>query len=315
MAASPEERTHIKENVALSSTETLLKIKDRMEALPNRGFIEVEKIHQMYGKNTLEGAKRTFALWHLEYERKRFVDLVKDAIEGGGLKVYEKHDDFLLSRFRSGDIFIWFGDTGVVDELRKKHLIINPLINQIIDKFRGRKHNPTKESEPIQPQKKTKLASEDSKVISLSDQPESEEQGIPPHLHFFTAPMGMTWNDVVITLVAKDIVEVKINGRTEKRSYHELGMVDRRKGDKPRVMWWFLVLLLKNRGFISKDSDSYIGNLVDTAKGFKKHMRQLFNIQDDVLNHYKSAGGYQAKFQAKDRTLIDFKELMNLPDP
>jgi hypothetical protein len=128
------------------------------------------------------------------------------------------------------------------------------------------------------------------------------------------APKGSTWGDVRITLIANDSVEITISGHTERCSYHELGMSDKRSGDKPRMMWWLLVRILKEGGFIPRASKNYNPKLPDTIKGFKAHMKNLFKIQSDVIGHYKKENGYRAQFIASDRTQVTFEELLRLPD-
>jgi hypothetical protein len=152
------------------------------------------------------------------------------------------------------------------------------------------------------------------KYFSAKEVPEAETRKEESKNCLLPAPEGTVWGDVKITLIARDSVEVSISGGTERYSYHELEMSDKRSGDKPKAMWWFLVHLLKENGFISRVSENYNPNLPDTAKGFKSCMKNLFKIKCDVLGHYKIEKGYRAKFATGDRTQITLKELMCLPD-
>jgi hypothetical protein len=146
-----------------------------------------------------------------------------------------------------------------------------------------------------------------------SEEPESKPD-IEVADEFLPAPRGTKWEDITITLLAKDMVEVKIKDKFQRFSYHELFMSDKRSGDKPKGMWWFLVHLLKSKGFISRQSDHYDSMLTEKAKSFKAHMKKIFKIDEGVISHYKTDKGYKAKFKTSDSTHGTFEDLLELPD-
>ncbi len=153
----------------------------------------------------------------------------------------------------------------------------------------------------------------DTKLVRVSSQIDKETKTVSTA--FFPAPKGTTWDKVKIVLIANDTVQVTIKDRSERCSYHELGMSDKRKGDKPKIMWWFLVRLIKEEGYISKIQKQYDPKLIDVVKGFRKQMKNLFGVEDSPLGHYKTEKGYRARFRIGDQTQISLKELINLPNP
>ena len=127
-------------------------------------------------------------------------------------------------------------------------------------------------------------------------------------------PKADSWDEITITLLATDMVEVSCRRKKMKLTYHELGMKDVRKGDQPKAMWWFLVLLIKENGFISRQTEDYNPKMTDTVKGFKRQMKKFFEIDNDVISHYKTNKGYKAFFQVADKTHGSFKDLIRNHD-
>lgn len=132
---------------------------------------------------------------------------------------------------------------------------------------------------------------------------------------FFPAPKGTTWKDVTITLIARDTVRISIKGgKSQMFNFSELGMSDKRTGDKPKAMWWVLVHLISENGMISRKTDQYDPILNSSVKGFKQQMKKLFGIEQAVMGHYKKNGGYKAEFQVVNQTLISVQDLLRLPN-
>ena len=234
---------------------------------------------------------------HLTYHIDQFTELVKSAASNNVLEYFEEagNDKLINWRFRRGDILNWLGEIKFVEHLREKHIIIDSLVDELI-------------AEEINPETPPTQAG----VEPLNTQEEGNvEEGEPP---FFPAPEGTMWSDVKIALIARNAVEISINEKKERLTYNQIGMSDRRRGDRPKMMWWFLVFLLKENGFISRASKSYEPRLTDTVKGFKVQMKNLFGIKEKVLGHYRQEKGYKANFQTEDRTQISLEELKRLPD-
>lgn len=149
---------------------------------------------------------------------------------------------------------------------------------------------------------------------AAKEKPEPGPIEEPQEEKILPAPTGTAWEDVTITLVAKDTVSITIGSRTERFSYAELGMSDKRTGDRAKAVWWFFVQLIKEQGFVSSQTENYNPKLPDLAKQFKVVMKSLFSIKDDILTHYKKEKGYRAKFKTIDKTHGTYQEIIRLPE-
>ena len=160
-----------------------------------------------------------------------------------------------------------------------------------------------------------KLSGRANSFFQLTRKNQSSPKDIGPmSTSFRPLPKGTAWEDLTITLVASDTIVLSFKGRSERISYHELGMSDKRKGDYPKREWWVLVLFLKENGFVPKDSENFLDNLPEKIKPLKKTMKKTFGIDDDIFcGHYKKENGYRVKFKTGDKTQISYRELLNLP--
>ena len=124
------------------------------------------------------------------------------------------------------------------------------------------------------------------------------------------APQGTRWEDVTITLIANDSLEVSIKGQKERLSYHELGFSDKRRGDGPNNLWKFFIILIKYDGEINPSSGVFHMTSASDASRFNKHMQSIFGIIQSVFPHYKEVKAYRAIFNTSDRTLCTAEELI-----
>ena len=124
------------------------------------------------------------------------------------------------------------------------------------------------------------------------------------------APNGTEWKDVTITLIANDSVEVSIEGKKERLSYHELGFSDKRRGDGPNNLWKFFIILIKSDGEINTSSGVFHMTSSSDASRFNKHMQSIFGITQSVFPNYKKKKAYRATFKTSDRTHGAAEELI-----
>jgi hypothetical protein len=109
------------------------------------------------------------------------------------------------------------------------------------------------------------------------------------------------WSDVWITLVANNMVRIKTPQGNDRLTYHELGMVDRRSGDRPTMIWELMKLFAEHSGFIASHNIKYDPKLPDTARRLNKHLQKLFGIRDSIYTgHYKKEKGYRTKIRFDD---------------
>ena len=120
----------------------------------------------------------------------------------------------------------------------------------------------------------------------------------------FPCKPGTKWEDIIMTLGANDMVKIKTPQGEGRFTYHELGMSDKRAGDKPTMLWELLKLFAKNQGFISSQNPNYDPKLPDTAKRLNKHLKGRFRINETIyIGHYKKEKGYKTKIKFYDHTL------------
>jgi hypothetical protein len=112
----------------------------------------------------------------------------------------------------------------------------------------------------------------------------------------FPCDPGTRWSDITITLLSNEMVRIKTPKGEQRLTYHELGMKDRRAGDRPTLLWVLLKLFAESKGFISSKSRNFDRALPDTAKRLNDHMKKLFRIDESLyVGHYKKEKGYRTK--------------------
>ena len=204
-AQIPGQKTEMRVEMGLSCTQVLLDLQEKEEAKRNRALqrhfdreeafnkehqftewvhvgnppntlVTIEDIEKWYGEDTRKEAQTLFAIRHLDAQKERFVELVKDAMDAGALEVYERNEDFLHCRFRRHDIFHWLGNAGIVDELKREHIIIIPIVDEMIELHgvsewhleptneNPEQSTPTIKLEPAQGQPKKKTEKKPSKL-------------------------------------------------------------------------------------------------------------------------------------------------------
>ena len=104
----------------------------------------------------------------------------------------------------------------------------------------------------------------------------------------FPCAPGTRWEEVRITLTDNETVRVKTPQGEGLFTYHQLGMSDRRVGNKPTVLWPLFKQFCENQGFISADGSEYFSNIATTAKRLNAHLKKLFRINESIYEgHYK----------------------------
>jgi hypothetical protein len=128
-----------------------------------------------------------------------------------------------------------------------------------------------------------------------------------PHSPKLPVAPDTHWEDIKITLLSDETVRIKISDHEEIYHYSEIGLSDKRKGDKPTQLWILLKLFAQNHGFISGDNidSNYDSKLPDTAKRLNKHFKKLFGINDSIYQgSYKTLKGYKTKIFFSDTTVL-----------
>lgn len=168
---------------------------------------------------------------------------------------------------------------------------MNPYSWQLIDM-------PYSEEEKQKLDSKIREAIFSRKFVSALTVRQSKDQ-------FFPCKKGTRWEDITITLLSDEMVKIAILGNEGRFTYHQLGLQDKRSGDKPKKLWALLQLFAKRTGFLHSENipHGYDPKLTDTAKRLNKHLQKLFGIQESIYRgHYKKEGGYRTKIKFEDKT-------------
>ena len=102
-------------------------------------------------KNTLAEPIREIAIkvrveMHIRETLEQFRGWGQVQMDAGFLRVIgEKKSRFAHCRFLSNEVFNWLGKEGIVDELRKRHITITPIVDEMIAKVESA---PTTKPEP-----------------------------------------------------------------------------------------------------------------------------------------------------------------------
>lgn len=108
----------------------------------------------------------------------------------------------------------------------------------------------------------------------------------------FPCEPGTKWKDIKITLVENDTVRVETPQGKGLFTYHQLGMSDKRSGNKPTALWFLFTQFCKNQGLISPKDPGYIDDLVKVASRLNIHLKKLFGINESIYTgHYKKLKG------------------------
>ena len=147
----------------------------------------------------------------------------------------------------------------------------------------------------------TTIIEADHLELQKQDKCKSNNSKVKP----FPCEAGTKWEDIKITLIAEDTVRIETPQGMGRFTYHKLGMVDRRSGDKPTEVWATLKLFAKNQGiFLPKNQSVNVKELTLKAKHLNSHLKKLFEIERSIFkDHYKTHKRYETRIFFSDQTL------------
>jgi len=116
-------------------------------------------------------------------------------------------------------------------------------------------------------------------------------------------PAGTEWNQVFISFVNEQSVQIKVDGKIEHRSFDELGFSDTRKAEHPPTQLWVMFLQLAKMNGVMKFQDA-AGSFSEPEK-IKKWVSQLReklcavfpSISGDPFYPYRANQGYKIRLQ------------------
>jgi len=111
--------------------------------------------------------------------------------------------------------------------------------------------------------------------------------------------LARKWEDIEISLISDERVEIRIGNKIETRNYAEMGFQDRRTG-KQNLLWTILQALARLEGTIPIDARSGQEWLaVEKRIGrMKKVLQKLFGMSDDPVPLIEGIG-YRARFKIR----------------
>ena len=160
------------------------------------------------------------------------------------------------------------------------------------------------------------LRTDEPHVVLLEQKPQGKEipkdkykSNNPEKIKLFPCEASTKWEDVKITLIANDTVRIETPQGTGRYTYHELGMSDKRPGDKPKKMWAILTLFAKNQGIFPPKNHNYreplIKALPEKAKRLNSHLKKLFGIEESIFKyHYSEHKRYETRIFFSDQTIL-----------
>jgi len=141
-----------------------------------------------------------------------------------------------------------------------------------------------------------------------SAHPSTEQETQAKAVAKFPSPQGLKWADVTIAFISNDALLVETHGIRKRYHFSELGLCDRRVGDRPSTRW-ALLRKLATVGEISWSTRSLGGKerlqLRAVIKDLRKTLRGLMSIEDDPFEPYRRAKAYRPRFRLQDRTCGD----------
>jgi hypothetical protein len=140
-------------------------------------------------------------------------------------------------------------------------------------------------------------------VLRLEDFAPSKPSKRKISVRPFPTPAGIGWDKVVIRILDGDRAELVAARKKETRTFAEMGMRDSRKSnDESTAAWAMLLILASNAGELSWGDQGASVNARTHMKLLRTHLRELFAIEDDPINDYKSKRRWKTKF-----TLVDLR--------
>jgi hypothetical protein len=143
---------------------------------------------------------------------------------------------------------------------------------------------------------------EDSSEILPEKKSIEVNKKVKKKLQELTFPPDLKWQLVNFIMRSDDIITIKVPSLnwSVRLSYHELGMVDLRKGDEPSKLWIALRMLCKFNGRIQWSNPEVVQDK-KTLSRLSTFMKNAFGIDDNFFKRYSRKHGYVAKSAFEDR--------------
>jgi 7-cyano-7-deazaguanine synthase in queuosine biosynthesis len=115
-------------------------------------------------------------------------------------------------------------------------------------------------------------------------------------------PLNISWQDLLIEVVADDSIRVKIGRNFSKiLTYAEIGFKDNRKGNLPNSLWLLLLVLAENNGTLNWQSHGVKQGMYKPIQRLKERLQSVFGLDGDPIQSYQKNNAYITSFKITDR--------------
>jgi hypothetical protein len=114
---------------------------------------------------------------------------------------------------------------------------------------------------------------------------------------------GTKWNEVEITLVSHETVEITTPQAKQKYHFSQLGFQDKRQGDVSTRLWKLLKYFCEFSGRITSETQlAGINDLSKARSDLNKKLQDFFRIKENFCKRYNNKDGWVAKCSFGDKT-------------
>jgi len=132
-------------------------------------------------------------------------------------------------------------------------------------------------------------------MTDLAPKAQSEpEEAVSTHKFPHRLPSGTKWVDFILKFLTKEKVLVQVRGISEEMDYIKMGFEDRRS-KRPDSQWAFLLLLSKNAGEISWDTQEADDKFKKVKERLNVKLQEYFRIDYDTFHPYSEEEAYKIK--------------------
>jgi hypothetical protein len=145
---------------------------------------------------------------------------------------------------------------------------------------------------------------ESQKAPPVAQEMPSTEREVSPtnRKEFLLCDPGTKWDEIEITLISDDAVRIRTPKGMHRLSYSEMGLSDKRKGDKPSRLWILLERFCETKGTI-QPKGKVDQSLYKAVSDLNTKLQKFFGIPESFLSggRYQERKGYVAKIHFADQ--------------